>query len=59
MRKIVQIAAASATDRSGGLEERAFALCDDGTLWSSWFDWVKREFRWERLPDIPQEAPHD
>ena len=58
MRKIVQIAGATATAKNGELEERCFALCDDGTVWSSWYDWYGDKcIKWERLPDIPQEAP--
>lgn len=60
MRKIVQIAGATATDKYGDLEGRCFALCDDGTVWSSWYDWHGDKcIKWERLPDIPQEAAHE
>jgi len=58
MRKIVQIAGATATGGYGDLEERCFALCNDGTVWSSWCDWHGGDkcIKWERLPDIPQEV---
>ena len=29
------------------------ALCDDGSVWTSWFS--DPQFKWHRLPNIPQD----
>jgi len=50
MRKIVQISADA---------ETLYCLCDDGTVWMQWFDTLKREYHYDKLPGIPQEAPHE
>ena len=56
MRKIIQITGTSGTDRNGQIEDRCFALCDDGTVWSSWYNYHAKNIKWEPLPSIPQEG---
>ncbi len=53
-RKIIQIAATSATnDLDEGWCER-LALCDDGTVWVMEGDTQSKYASWNQLPDIPQ-----
>jgi hypothetical protein len=52
MRKIVQIGL-DVEESGGGLRGAIVALGDDGSLWELY------QARWHRLPDIPQEAPHE
>ena len=54
-RRIVQIAGSSGTDSYGDIESRVFALCDDGTVWQSWYSYDMHATLWSRMPDIPQD----
>jgi len=49
MRKIIQVFATPATDRTKGT---LFALCDDGSLWTRI---IYQHDKWHRVDDIPQD----
>ena len=50
-RKIIQVTGTS------GEDETVYALCNDGTLWSTYPVYQKGWKEWEKMPDIPQTPP--
>jgi len=51
MRKIIQIAGAPETN---GAYQTLVALCDDGTLWETYFN--RKWQPWAEIPGVPQPA---
>ena len=51
MRKVIQI---SSSQPAEGDQQAVIALCDDGTLWSVWWDEGPGWSDWFALPAIPQ-----
>jgi hypothetical protein len=56
-RRVIQVAAIpQSNEHSYGV----FALCDDGTIWEAFFNFVVKPPRWddwEQIPAIPGIAP--
>lgn len=66
MRKIVQIACADTTGTECDIPtarntgSTLHALCDDGTLWSRWWDPARSEWsEWSLHRCVPQTDPED
>jgi hypothetical protein len=58
-RKIVQLAVTHQPYNQIGIEDqdRLYALCNDGSVWRLMWATRGHPETWDRLPDIPQDAP--